>query len=261
MASKNSILLIIKQKPGISYTALLASILGDYSNINSARAALSRTLKDLESLGFIRRKKNAIFITDKGLAMLQLEMKNKIILKLNEAVLKEQSPEEIVKELSILVQRSKEDQDLLEVAKKSIGFYVSDIERVQNSLEKKISQLSYINKVLKKQIEMLKELGFRDRVILDKSSLAKILKLLLEKEKPKEVIITAEQAALEKLAKISGVMQSNALIVPASDVAEILDFIKKEEIKATVMFQDFLIKIAERCEIIAPAKKLAFLKL
>lgn len=262
MASRNSLLLIIKQNPGITYTALLANILGDYSNINSARAALSRTLKDLEALGLVRKKNSAIFITDKGLAMLQLEMKNKLILKLNEVILKEQAPEELVKDLSILVQRSKEDRDLLEVAKKSANFYVSDIEKKHKALEKKIKQLNYLNAVLKKQIGVLKKLGFRDRAFFEKKFLSKILDTIIKKERPAELVVTSDEKTLNKLSELLKTsIQSNSIIIAPEELPVLLSFLDKGDEKATIMFQDFQIKIAERCEIIAPANKIAFIKL
>jgi len=262
MASRNSLLLIIKQKPGITYTALLARILGDYSNINSARAALSRTLKDLDALGLIRRKNNMLFITDKGLAMLQLEMKNKLILKLNEVILKGQAPEELVRDLSILVQRSNGDHDLLEVAKKSVSFFVSDIEKKHKALEKKIKQLSYLNSVLKKQINTLKELGFKDRVVFNKESFPKVLSTLIKKEKPEELIVTADSETLEEIAELlEASIQSNAIVVAPEKISKLLNFFEKNAKQVVIMFQDFQIRVAEHCEIIAPAKKLEFIKL
>ena len=52
MTTKNAILLIVKQNNGIDYNSLLNKFSSSYSNINSARAALSRSLKDLISFGF-----------------------------------------------------------------------------------------------------------------------------------------------------------------------------------------------------------------
>src|SRR3989338_2596653 len=83
MSQRNSILLIIKQNNGLSYTTLLNKIQGDYSSINSARAALSRTLKDLISFELARKQGDHIFITDKALPQISSEMRSKLLDKLN----------------------------------------------------------------------------------------------------------------------------------------------------------------------------------
>ena len=68
MTARNSILLIVKQQPGIEYNSLLNKIAGSYGSIESARAALSRSIRYLAALGLIARKKNKLFATGKGMA-------------------------------------------------------------------------------------------------------------------------------------------------------------------------------------------------
>jgi superfamily II helicase len=260
MTSRNSILLILKQRQGIAYTELLASILGDYSNINSARAALSRTLKDLEALGLIRRKGNTIFLTDKGLATLFQEMKNKLILRLNESIM-QSNASELVKQLSVLIERSKADSELLKIAKESARFYTSDLEAISKETEKKIRQLNYINKVLKKHIRALKEMGFKDRAFFKREDLDKALSLLIKKEKPTELIITASESTLKELSELlNESVLANALVVPSDKSNALAEFFKNNAADATIAFHDILIKLGKRNEIIAPAKKLEFLR-
>jgi len=259
MVSRNSVLLIVKNKPGIRYTEILSNILGDYSSINSARAALSRSMRYLEALGLIKRKGNAVFITSKGLAMLYKEMKSKLILKLNDAV-KAKNASETVKQLSVLVERSKIETDLLETAKKNIGFYICDLESIESDLEKQIKQLSYLSSVLTKQIEALKEMNFRNKLMLDKERFANVCKTILEKEKPQELVVTAQPEVLASLAEfLEEQVQKNALIIPNSKATRLVNFLSEKPARVTVAFQDVVIKLGENCEIIAPAKKLEFL--
>lgn len=86
MTNKNAVLLIIKQNNGIEYNDLLNKIAATYSNINSARAALSRTVKDITALGLVVRQGDKLFISQKGLTETNKEMKNKLLLKLNETI-------------------------------------------------------------------------------------------------------------------------------------------------------------------------------
>ena len=86
MTAKNSILLIINQSPGIDYNSLLNKIAPNYSNINSARAALSRATKDLIVFGFVVKQRNNFFATDKAGALINSEMKNKLLMRLNQTI-------------------------------------------------------------------------------------------------------------------------------------------------------------------------------
>ena len=165
MTAKNAILLIIKQNQGIEYNALLNKISSNYNNINSARAALSRALKDLNALAMVKRQGGNLFATDKGAALLNLEMKNKLLLKLNHTV-KTRNPESeidsIVQQLQTLIERSKEDADLLKAAKGGTDFYISELERIREKIEKRTKHLSYIQGVFTGQITALQSLNFND---------------------------------------------------------------------------------------------------
>jgi len=77
---------MIKQTPGIDYNSLLNRVSANYSNVNSARAALSRAIKDLAIFGLVRKQQNRFFATDKAVLLVNSEMKNKLVLKLNQAI-------------------------------------------------------------------------------------------------------------------------------------------------------------------------------
>ncbi len=164
MTLKNTVLLIIRQSPGIDYNSLLGKISSTYSNVNSARAALSRLIKDLLIFGFVVRQNNNFFVTDKAQALLSAEMKNKLVLKINEHLksAKIENIEPIVETLSTLIERSRHDDTLLKAAKTSSDFYISDLEELANNTNKKISHLAYIEKILRDQINALKEMNFNE---------------------------------------------------------------------------------------------------
>ncbi|MFH1240030.1 MAG: hypothetical protein V1672_02330 [Candidatus Diapherotrites archaeon] len=165
MTTKNSILLIIKQNQGIEYNSLLNKLSSSYNSVNSARAALSRALKDLNALGMIQRKGNNIYMTNKGTAFLNTEMKNKLLIKLSNTV-KTRNPiseiDTLVQQLHTLIERSKEDSDLLKAAKGSADFYISDLTTINMNLEKRTKHLHYLQKVLGQQIELLEKMNFND---------------------------------------------------------------------------------------------------
>ncbi len=165
MTTKNSILLIIKQNQGIEYNSLLNKLSSSYNSINSARAALSRALKDLNAFGMIQKKGNNIYMTNKGTAFLNTEMKNKLLLKLSNTI-KARNPiseiDTIVQQLQTLIERSKEDADLLKAAKGSADFYISDLTTINENLDKRTKHLQYLRKVLHQQIELLEKMNFND---------------------------------------------------------------------------------------------------
>ena len=259
MASRDSILLILKQKQGVPYTELLASILGDYSNINSARAALSRTLKNLESLGLIRKKRGLIFLTDKGTAMLFQEMKNKLILRLNESII-QKNISELVTQLSVLIERSKADNELLKIAKESARFYTCDLEAISERTAKRIKQLTYLNTILKRHIRALKNMGFKDHAYFKREDLGRMLHVLVKRERPKELIVAAKQGTLKELAEfLNESVLANTIAVPLDKGNMLADFFKNNSAEATIAFHDVLIKLNNHNEIIAPAKKLELL--
>ena len=191
MTTRNSILLILKQSPGVEFNALLSKISANYGNINSARAALSRALKDMNAVGLVQRQERKIFATDKGMAALGSEMKTKLILRLNELVKGEKNVESIdsiIELVSTLIERAKQDADLLKAARGSTAISLSDLQRIGEKLEAKTRHLNYLSEVLIQQIDSLKQLNFNDSVSLPWNEGAKILNIVVEKSLGQEVL-------------------------------------------------------------------------
>jgi hypothetical protein len=175
MTARNSILLIVKQQPGIEYNELLNKISGNYGSIESARAALSRSIRYLNALGLVARRGNNLFATGKGTALLNSEMQNKLLLRLNEFINgKDPSTrfDKGVELMQTLIERSKQDKDLLLAAQGSVDFYVSDLAGLERDVEKRIHSLQYLHKIFEQQVSSLKELDFPDfkRMGFDKES-------------------------------------------------------------------------------------------
>ena len=171
MTAKNAILLMVRQSPGITYNSLLGKTASDFGSINSARASLSRTLKDSVSFGLLKKKDNFYFITDKGNSTITFEMKNKLLMKLNTSLSSKKKIEEldsIVEQLHTVIERSKNDSDLLRDARASATFYISDLNKMNSLANEKINHLSYLSKILSKQIDSLKKLNFNNSVFLPK---------------------------------------------------------------------------------------------
>ena len=165
MTARNSILLIVKQQPGIEYNSLLNKIAGSYGSIESARAALSRSIRYLSALGLVARRENKLFATGKGAALLNSEMHNKLLLRLNGLMGKKDASvqfDKTIELLQTLIERSKQDRDLLVAAKGSVDFYVSDLVLMEKNIEKRIHSLQYLHKIFEQQVSSLKELDFPD---------------------------------------------------------------------------------------------------
>ncbi|MBI2598311.1 MAG: hypothetical protein HYW50_03885 [Candidatus Diapherotrites archaeon] len=156
---------MIMQSPGIDYNSLLNKCAANYSNVNSARAAMSRALKDLDVVGLLKRQGNSFFATDKAVVLARAEMKNKLVLKLNELV-NSKNPhldlDQIVSSLSTLIERSKHDARLLMAAKGAVDFSIGDLKRLRKRHEQLVSHLEYMDSVLKNQIKTLCQLDFSD---------------------------------------------------------------------------------------------------
>ncbi|MFH1545026.1 MAG: hypothetical protein ABIE23_02990 [archaeon] len=205
MTTKNSILLIIKQNQGISYNALLGKIASGYNSVNSARATLSRFLKEATSFGLVNRRENNFFITDKGTSEINREMKNKLVIKLNQLIQSKSSVEEIpsiVEKMQILIERSKNDNDLLKLARNSAEFSLSELDLLKTKLDKRIKHLNYLNKVFSEQLQSLKELSFNDSLNLEfNSDNLKKIKLIAEKMNIEEFLLeSSDKEFLEKTA-------------------------------------------------------------
>ena len=165
MTTKNAILMIVKQNSGIDYNSLLNKFASSYSNINSARAALSRSLKDLTSFGFLERRGGRFVLLPKGESEIYSAIKNKLVLSLNSSMRQKQPASDIdsiVGKLQILIERAKQDRDLLRTSRTSLDFRISDFEKARVDVEKKARHLEYLSKVLGEQINSLKEMDFYD---------------------------------------------------------------------------------------------------
>jgi len=194
MTARNSILLIIKQQPGIEYNSLLSKITGNYGSIESARAALSRSIRYLAALGLVVRQENKLFATGKGAAMLHNEMQNKLLLRLNELMNKKDTAanfDSTVQLMQTLIERSKQDKDLLLAARGSVDFYISNLDALEKDVEKRIHSLNYLHGIFEQQVSSLKELDFPDFRKLEWSKETKnIIQGLSKKLKVK--VFTAE---------------------------------------------------------------------
>ncbi|MBI4210183.1 MAG: hypothetical protein HY544_01595 [Candidatus Diapherotrites archaeon] len=200
MTTKNAILLIAKQNPGIDYNSLLTKFSHSYSNPNSARAALSRSLKDLTTLGYLVRKENRYSLLEKGEAEIYSEIKNKLVLGLNMEVGQKRAVDaidSIVAKLQVLIERGRQDRDLLKTSKGSLDFPVSELDAISESLDKKVRHLEYISRVFSEQVRAMKELGFNDSFAraFDEHSVSSLL-LVFSGQPDQEFIIEAEPQAV-----------------------------------------------------------------
>ena len=163
MTSKTSILLIIQQNPGVDYQNLLSKIAPNYANLNSARAALSRVLKDAVSFGMLTKQNHQLYLTDKGMTGLKVKMHDKLIIKLNQLMRIRSvasNPDPLVQHLSVLLERGKMDSRLLDNARAGVSFSVNDLEKVHAGLQENIRHLQYVEKSLSTQIGSMRELNF-----------------------------------------------------------------------------------------------------
>ena len=233
MATRNSILLIVKQHPGIDYNALLNKIAGNYGSIESARAALSRSNRYLTALGLVAKRGNNLFVTGKGEAMLSNEMQNRLLSKLNRIMEKKDSSinfDAAVELMQTLIERSKQDKDLLLAAKGSVDFYVSDLASLETRFEKRIKSMQYLHKIFAQQIIALKELDFPDfrKLRWDKNT-KKILKKIAKDLKAN--VFTAEcfdeDFSRKALEHFSAKSRQNDLFFESKQLGKFLDFVEK----------------------------------
>jgi len=233
MTARNSILLIVKQQPGIEYNTLLNKIASGYGSIESARAALSRSIKYLNALGLIARKGNKLFATGKGAAALNSEMQNKLLLRLNELIGKKDSLTQFDKTVELmqtLIERSKEDRDLLVAAKGSMDFYVSDLVALKKDIEKRIHSTQYLHKIFEQQIVALKELDFPDfRELSWSKESKKVIKAIPKKVKVKAFTAECLNENFRKTVAehFSAKGRQNDLFFEAKDLGKFLDFVEQ----------------------------------
>jgi hypothetical protein len=167
MTFNNSLLILVKHNQGIDFNDLVAKITPRYKNPTSAKSALMRSLKDMTSFGLIKREGTRVLITDKGLASMRTEMKDKLVLRLNEEIKRPSGNlEEIVRLLVVLSQRGAQDKDLLNNAKENASFTIHDIEELRSKIRAQRKQLKKMSFLLQAQSEKLKELDFNDSMNL-----------------------------------------------------------------------------------------------
>lgn len=204
MASRNSILLVIKQNPGIEYPVLINKVAGDYGNVNSARAAMSRFMKEALAFGWVEKKDNAVMLTGKGESQITQEMKDRLVIGLNELILDHRPSEakiigdenpsaetevrmpgkkriskntaEIVRQLTVLIEKAKQDAGLLASARNASEFSIHDLEELLKKENENIKQLNYLTKVFEDQIAALKEMNFNEshQIDLDEKGIPQI---------------------------------------------------------------------------------------
>jgi hypothetical protein len=236
MATKNSLLLIIKQGNGVNYNELLSRTSAGYSGINSARAALSRSLKDMVAVGFIARKANRIYITEKGTLSIGTEMKHKLLMKLNSLINAgnaHASIDAIVQNLNALIERSKQDNELLRAARGSADFYIGDLEQIGKDTAERLKQLEYLNGVFSKQLDALKELDFNDKAEFpaDRDSLKRIVHEMKLGNKDDVIIETADSESAERLAEQEGVKaKKNTVTLKATKIARLFSMMEKGKV-------------------------------
>ncbi len=168
MTFNNSILLILKQSGSLEFNEIFSKISSRYKNQKSAYASLRRALKNLDSFGLVNKQGTRFFITDKGLASVQVEMKEKLVLKLNEDLKKPlDNIEEIVQLLIVFTERANETSDLLQNARENATFTIKDISELQEKIEERKGFLDKMASLIGVQEERLRELDFNDCVEFD----------------------------------------------------------------------------------------------
>lgn len=233
MTFDNSLLLKIKQKNGFEYNDLFNSIVSNYNNSNSARAALSRSLKNLESFGQIKRDGSRIILTDKGLASINIEMKDKLVLKINEQIKKPMDNlEEIIKLLIIISQRGENDSDLLKNAKDNSTFTIYDLEEIRKQINEKRKHLTKLDSVLAKQILKLKQLDFTD-MYSEKISTKLCEKIL--KIAQGEIIVEVLDKQLEEFFPKEWKKQ-NSIVVPQNEIQLLFQIIEKQPLSKITLY-------------------------
>lgn len=223
MTLKNSVLLMIKQSPGIDYNDLLARISSRYKNPSSANSALNRVIKDMTSFGSLKKENNKLFLTDKGSASISIEMKDKLIMRLNEEMKKSfPNPSDIVQLLVVLYQRSSASPDLLNNAKQNATFTINDIENLRKKISDKRRYLKKMSLLLKQQSEKLKELDFNDssEFVFDKDFISKAVVFCGEQ---KMVVEIKDEELLLKIPEHW--KKQNSLIVEKESIQLLLQLI------------------------------------
>ncbi len=267
MTAKNAILLIIKQSPGIDYNSIVAKIASNYGSVNSARAALSRAIKDMSAIGLIEKKENRLFTTEKGQIQIRSEMKSKLVLKLNQTVLDKNSTEEIgsiVEQLAVLIERSKADSDLLKAAKGATAFSISDLRNIQEHVNKRVNQLHYLQEVFQKQIDALQQLDFQDSVsfAFNPENTEKIKQFIQKTEGTELLLGSSNQQHIEELALLlNEKTKSGTLLMPKTKTGSLFEALLQKSsqngFETSVRLSGFTIRLQnQRITVSAPFSQL-----
>ncbi|MEI8363851.1 MAG: hypothetical protein WCF78_00120 [archaeon] len=167
MVLQDSILLQISQKQ-TNYNDLLLRMTPNYKSSDSAKAALSRALKNLISFGEIEKKEELYILTEKGKHTVDSKLKNKILIVINDLLSKSKKAnslqyiDDIIKNIQVFIEKSKTDPSLIKVAKTSSTFYISDLNYLKEDIENKVTHYHHLLEILQKQINILQEENFED---------------------------------------------------------------------------------------------------
>jgi len=235
MTFKNSVLLTVKKNPGIDYSDLLSRISLQYKNPSSANSALNRAIKNMVSFGLIKKEGTKLFVTDKGSASITIEMKDKLILRLNEEMKKSfPNPEEVIQYLIILHQRSLQDSDVINTARQTATFTIHDLELYRKRIFERRRFLKKMNLLVKQNIENLKELDFNDSLefVFDGAFVSKVVGFC---GNDKLVIETNDENLLLKVP--AHWLKQNIITVEKESISLMLQLlVSAPSIKATLYF-------------------------
>jgi len=193
MVLSDSVLLQVSQKK-TSYNDLLTKMLSNYSTTGSAKAALSRVLKNLIAFGQLEKKEDFYYLTEKGQSIVDSKLKNKILININN-LLKEsirtnslEHVDDVVKNLQMFFEKSKEDPSLLKVGKTSSNFYISDLVSLRKELDNSIVHYAHLSEILNNQINILQEQDFEEVAVFNlNKEVFKYITKLCKKNKIQEL--------------------------------------------------------------------------
>jgi len=195
MALSDSILLQISQKK-TTYNDLLTKMLSNYSSSGSAKAALSRALKNLIAFGDLEKDSDFYVLTEKGKITVESKLKNKILININDLLDKSKKRnslefvDDIISNLQIFLERGKQDPSLLKIGKTSSTFYIYDLINLKKEMDTSVNHYLHLSNVLTNQINILQEKNFEDMLIINlDSNIFEIIKFLYEKYNIEEIIL------------------------------------------------------------------------
>jgi len=169
-------------------------MLSNYSTTGSAKAALSRVLKNLIAFGQLEKKEDFYYLTEKGQSIVDSKLKNKILININN-LLKEsirtnslEHVDDVVKNLQMFFEKSKEDPSLLKVGKTSSNFYISDLVSLRKELDNSIVHYAHLSEILNNQINILQEQDFEEVAVFNlNKEVFKYITKLCKKNKIQEL--------------------------------------------------------------------------